>query len=267
MPMKEPRSRPAVVINADDLGKSPSVNQAILASFERGLISSATVMANMPGFRDACAAVVEHEIQDRIGVHLNLSEGEPLSDRIRGQARLCSPEGLLGPAIDTRWRLTRDEETAVEIELAAQIDALLDLGITPSHLDSHHHVHTRWPFTSIVLRLARRYGVRAVRLSRNCGPSLGPAKGLYKVAANARIARAGLALTRHFGSARDAASLTRFDGPVEIMVHPGIDGEGRLVDLTSAGLLEAVTEPWRTTGRLVSYRGLHDHDPTASGRR
>jgi predicted glycoside hydrolase/deacetylase ChbG (UPF0249 family) len=259
MPPVALRPRPAVVINADDFGGSLDVNQAILASFERGLTTSATIMTNMPGFADACAAIGTHRLHDRIGVHLNLTEGLPLSDPIRQCPRLCSPTGQLGGVHGALWRLTPDEAKAIETELTAQIDALLAAGINPSHFDSHHHFHTQWPVSTIVMRIARRYSVTAIRLTRNCGPSPGLARRIYKTAFNTRLALADLAPTRHFGSAKDAASLVRFAGPVEIMVHPSLDNGGRVIDITAgARPLEDVAAYWRTIGTLVSYRELRD---------
>lgn len=256
------RTSPRIVINADDLGRSDNVNRAVLDAFHRGLITSASMMANVPGFEDAVAAIMASAIQDRIGVHLNLTQGAPLSIPIRHLPRFCSPSGELNPRGATLWRLSPDEDQAIETEFAAQIDAVIARGIRPSHLDSHQHFHTQWPISPILIRLARRYGVPAVRLSRNCGPSPGIVKRLYKTAFNARLTRAGLAPTRHFGSAQDAASLTHFAGAIEIMVHPELDGDGHVVDVLTAGgvegaePLEPVASAWRQIGPLVSFREL-----------
>jgi hypothetical protein len=252
-----PPSPPAVVINADDLGKSRDINEAILAALEQGLATSATIMANMPGFADACAAIVTHGLQDRVGLHLNLTEGSPLSRPIRSCARFCSPEGQLGRQDRPLWRLSSEEAGAIEAELAAQVDAVLASGIRPSHVDSHHHVHTRWPVATIVMRIALHYGIPAIRLTRNCGPGSGLSKRAYKTILNARFARAGLAATRHFGSARDVTSLAHFSGPIEVMVHPSLDARGRLVDLTDGSRpLTEVLAYWQTVGTLVTYREL-----------
>jgi predicted glycoside hydrolase/deacetylase ChbG (UPF0249 family) len=245
----------SIVINADDLGKSSNVNRAILESFERGLVTSATIMANMAGFEEACAMLRARGLEDRVGVHLNVAEGLPLTDPIRRCPRLC-PAGRLCLA-GTCWRLTPDEAMAIELELATQIEAALKAGIRPSHLDSHLHAHTHWPICTIVIRLARSYGVPAIRLTRNCGPQRDPLKAIYKAVFNARLARARLAPTRHFGSADDAASLSRFAGAVEIMTHPDLDGAGKIVDVTGcAQKLEEIAPRWRRIGTLVSYREL-----------
>ena len=84
-----------IVINADDLGRSDDVNKAILDAFHRGLITSASIMANMPGFENAVNAIKASGIEDRIGVHLNLTQGAPLNGPIRLHARFCSPSGEL----------------------------------------------------------------------------------------------------------------------------------------------------------------------------
>jgi len=252
-----PPSPPAVVINADDLGRSREINAAIVAALEQGLATSATIMANMPGFADACAAIVTHRLDDRVGLHLNLTEGSPLSSEILRCPRFCSPEGQLSRQGGPLWRLSAEETEAIEAELAAQVEAVLASGIRPSHVDSHHHVHTQWPIATIVMRIARRYGIPAIRLTRNCGPALGLSKRAYKSILNARFARAGLAPTRHFGSARDVTSLVHISGPVEIMVHPSLDGDGRLVDLTDGSRpLAEVLSYWQTIGGLVTYREL-----------
>lgn len=43
-----------IIVNADDFGCSKVINQAIMTCLDRGLISSTTIMANMPGFHEAC---------------------------------------------------------------------------------------------------------------------------------------------------------------------------------------------------------------------
>ena len=146
---RTPAAGVSIVINADDLGKSSNVNRAILESFERGLVTSATIMANMAGFEEACAMLRARGLEDRVGVHLNVAEGLPLTDPIRRCPRLC-PAGRLCLA-GTCWRLTPDEAMAIELELATQIEAALKAGIRPSHLDSHLHAHTHWPICTIVI--------------------------------------------------------------------------------------------------------------------
>jgi chitin disaccharide deacetylase len=243
----------SVIINADDFGISMEVNRAIIESFGRGTISSATLMANMAAFTDAVELVRSFSLSDRIGVHLNLSAGEPLTDPVRSLPRFCQDGRFLGrrPSV---WRLSKDEVRAVRAEFAAQIGRIRGEGIRISHIDSHHHVHTEWPIASIVIELARANGVSAVRLSRNCGPVPSLPKRVYKAVLNGRLRRAGFAPVRHFGSAPDVASLTRIAGNLEVMVHPGLGPAGDIVDLTTGrGDLEEIAARFRLVGPMVSY--------------
>jgi predicted glycoside hydrolase/deacetylase ChbG (UPF0249 family) len=129
------------------------------------------------------------------------------------------------------FRLSATEAAAIEHELDAQIRAVVARLPRPSHLDSHHHVHTEWAVGTIVLRLARRYSIPSIRISRNVGPRTGMAKSLYKYIYNGRLKRAALARSRYFGSAADVAPLLRhLDGIVEIGVHPRLNEHGVICD-------------------------------------
>jgi chitin disaccharide deacetylase len=262
---------PAVVINADDLGREAQVNRAIIDAFDRELITSASMMANMPGFDEAVELVRARRLEDRIGVHLNLTQGRPLTDPVRAMPRFCDASGELTPRGPTIWRLSSEERRAIETEFAGQIDRLIAHGIEPTHLDSHQHFHTQWPVAPILVDLARRYGIAAVRLSRNCGQAPSLPKRVYKSVFNARLARSGRTLTSHFGAARDVASLTHIDGPIEIMVHPELDETGSTINSLAdhrggTEPLEPIVEDWRPRSVLMSFAELRASSAGAPGR-
>jgi predicted glycoside hydrolase/deacetylase ChbG (UPF0249 family) len=241
--------RPKIIVNADDFGMSPEVNRAIVEAFEENLISSATLMANMPGFEEACELAHRHGLAGKIGVHLNLTSGHPLSMPIRHSLRLCDEKGEFRKR-ETRLRMSGLERIAVEEEMAAQVKLCLDRGILPTHLDSHHHVHTEWAIGAAAIAVARRYGIGAIRLSRNCGVGIGPASSLYKLAYNTRLRLYGLARTRYFGSPADVSELApSVANDVEVMVHfPCGQRETATGDSTGSSLAR-----WFATHRLVGY--------------
>src|ERR1700742_389850 len=83
-----------LIINADDFGLSSVVNRAILASMEEGLVTSTSMMANMPGFDHAIGlARVHAKLAGRIGIHLNLTQGRPLSEPILDCPQFCDASG------------------------------------------------------------------------------------------------------------------------------------------------------------------------------
>ena len=82
-----------MIVTADDLGADAVINEAIVESLLRGLATHASLLVNMAGFEDACARTLAAGLQDRIGLHLNLTEGQPVSDRMRDCPRF-SVDGL-----------------------------------------------------------------------------------------------------------------------------------------------------------------------------
>src|SRR5437868_50274 len=129
-----------IIINADDFGMSTEANKAIIEGFEKNVISSTTVMANMPGFSEACELAHRHGLIGKVGVHLNLTTGHPLSQSIRECAQFCDERGIFRPRRTMLW-LSKKESLAATGEIEAQIKACVDRGLCPTHLDSHHHVH------------------------------------------------------------------------------------------------------------------------------
>jgi predicted glycoside hydrolase/deacetylase ChbG (UPF0249 family) len=238
------------------------VNVAVAEAFRTGLITSASIMANMPAFAEACALVQANGLHGRIGVHLNLSEGRALTVPIRSHSWLCRPSGDLVERRDKIWWLSRREARAVGIELASQVEAVLAAGITPTHLDSHQHVHTHWPLGSIVMALARDYGIPAIRIARNTGAQWSPMGSRYKQLFNLRLARAGLARSRWFGDAPDVLWTGRLEGSIEVMVHPERDPQGIDVDCVfgagrfdRAEPLEAVVARLRSVASITEPAG------------
>ncbi|MCU1253294.1 MAG: hypothetical protein JWQ49_6323 [Edaphobacter sp.] len=249
MTMFNPSKSRKIIVNADDFGISAEVNQAIVEAFNKNLISSTTLMTNMPGCDEACELAHRHRLQGKVGVHLNLTSGYPLSAPIRRCPRFCDENGMFRHR-QTHFRLSKDETLAVEAEMAAQIQACLDRGLTPTHLDSHHHVHTEWAIGAATITVARQYGIKAIRLSRNCGSGMDLVRKLYKLAYNTRLRMYGLAKTRYFGSHADAQQiLGTASGDVEIMVHPTPADTGDISDRSEDTRLER----WFATHQLASY--------------
>lgn len=220
-----------VQVNADDFGLSPSVNRAIVHAFQSNLITSASIMANMPSFKEACTLIAEYNLNGRIGVHLNLVDGFPLTEGIRSMPRFCDEKGCFLGRKSRFFTLTSREKDAVEQELDAQIRKSIAAGISPVHLDSHHCYHRAWPICSIVIKLARKYGINSVRIERNCGPDIRPVHNIYNFLFNNRLRIFGLARSRFFGSVDDR--FYDMDKPladIEIMVHPDLDNDNHIID-------------------------------------
>jgi chitin disaccharide deacetylase len=221
-----------IIVNADDLGMSREVNDATFELMSRGRVSSATILANAPATRDA-ARRAQAFPRCSFGVHLNLTQFEPLTGGPGAR--------LLG---DERGQMTRANRTAAADpariraayrELCAQIECVARLGVRITHLDSHHHVHTRPGFFPVLKAVQRRYGIRRVRLSKNfyapdapCPAPLAWRKRAYNQALESVYATVTTGAFTEFLTYYHADDISRRSiDRVELMVHPGAASAAR----------------------------------------
>jgi chitin disaccharide deacetylase len=192
----------------------------------------------MPGFDEACVLAHERKLLGHVGIHVVLTEGEPLTEGMRRCRRFCDGSGRFADA-DTRthtfWLSSSDRRT-VSAELRAQVDRCRRQGLPLTHMDSHHHVHTDPAIGPVVNEVARQLRIPHVRLARNCGAGISLPRRLYKMYFNTRLARAGLAHTRYFGEVADYVYLKEHHASpgqradFEVMTHPIFDDRGDLID-------------------------------------
>ena len=241
-----------LIVNADDLGWTDGVNRGIVEAFHHGIVTSASLLANGAAFVAAVEAARSAPGLG-VGVHLNLSDGPPIADReivtslLNNDGEFAGgPESLL--LRRARRRLVLAE---VENEWDAQIQKVRDAAITPTHLDGHKHVHMLPGLFEIALRLAKRHGIGAIRVSlessslraalasgarRNAGVIMKQgmqARGLKLLARDTReqAERAGISTADYFCGIAQTGKLTREgveqflkslpDGTTEFMCHPG----------------------------------------------
>jgi chitin disaccharide deacetylase len=244
-----------IIINADDLGRSAEINQAIFGTFKGGYCSSATIMPTMPGFEEACSLVHENKLLKNIGLHLTLRDGYPLTERMKKFSAFCNTQGMLANVtVRSPLFLSADEKLALAEEIRAQIARCRAFGLPLTHLDSHYHTHTNFAIAGVVISVAIEQRIPHVRLTRNCGRDVRSIKRGLKVLFNQRLKARKLAGTDYFGSIGDFLYLTRSHGSLEprrsmeIMVHPVLGANGRIVD---RGGEQSIAE---LVGQIASYK-------------
>ena len=229
-----------ITVNADDFGKNDSVNEAICLAFEKGLINRTTLMTNMPAAEAAMVLASQKGFTDRVGIHVNLTSGKPLTEAIAKDPLMCSADGAFtgdfARSLKTRFFLPQKTRINVERELRAQFEKYKELGGVLWHIDSHHHVHTDPSIWFIQKRVMKDYPVTSVRLGRNMYVGGNPLMHLYKLLLNSSIRRFCKEDAKYFGSAADYESFDpakkhlQSNAGVEIMVHPVFDKDGQLAD-------------------------------------
>lgn len=216
-----------LIVNADDLGTSQSINDEIFALMQAGLVTSATVITNAPAFEDA-AARIRNFPHCSFGVHLNLSVFPPLRST-PGLKSVLNENGELSKKL-FHAPITADLRQSLLRELTSQVERALDAGIPVSHFDSHQHVHTIPKLFPVLKSLQRRFGVRKVRstitlLSSDQRMTTGRLlkKHLFRVALGHLYqtqSPAGLGDFRDFHCRLKTGRVPRIRS-LELMVHPG----------------------------------------------
>ncbi len=142
-----------LIINADDYGLSKSINEGIIEAYNEGLISSTTIMINMPYAEDAILKWKENTNLG-LGLHINLTQGSPISNNVNS---LVDENGIFH-----KHRKVENEEVKILYEdaykeIKAQIDKLLSYGVQIDHLDYHHFIHLNPSVRKALINLALEY--------------------------------------------------------------------------------------------------------------
>lgn len=242
-----------LIVNADDFGLTYGVNRAIVEAHERGIVTSATLMANGGALQHA-VELASSAPRLSVGCHVVLVDGTPVSDAAEVPSLLTSEQsGQFRTALSDfalhclRGKLVPNE---IEAEATAQICKLQTAGIAVSHLDTHKHTHLFPQVLHPLLRAARNCGVRAIR---NPAEPIRLARvasepGLWKRWAQVRV------LNRLAGNFREAvkdAGMTTPDGSLGVVITGVMDER----------LLKAIIERIPDgTWELVCHPGCNDQD-------
>ncbi len=247
-----------LIVNADDLGWTAGVNRGIAEAHRNGIVTSTSVLANGGAFADGVKAASELPGLG-VGVHLNLSDGKPIAPAEQVKSLLNENGDFSGGPETILLRLATNnlEPREVEVEWSAQIEKVRAAGIRPTHLDGHKHVQMLPGLFGIALRLAKKHGIAAVRVSHEASTLRAAltggeesssvilkqgvqARGLKLLARDAHemAERAGIASTDYFCGIAQTGVLSKKgvlqllaslpDGTTELMCHPGYaDGRAR----------------------------------------
>ena len=226
-----------LIVNADDYGLTRGVSRGILDAHRDGIVTSTSVLTLGPAYPKVSEWLAD-EPDLGIGVHLAaVGEDPPLLSpseipTLFGRGgRLCHTYG----EFVARTVAGRVDPEDLRREFTAQLQLVQELGLTITHLDAHQHLQL-WPSVrDVVLALAIRFGIPAVRVPRY--RSLKPA-GIGVTVLGRRLARrAGAAGLHHpldavgiecagcVDAARLPLVLSRLAAggkrSVELTVHPG----------------------------------------------
>jgi hopanoid biosynthesis associated protein HpnK len=283
-----------LIVTGDDFGAAPEVNAAIVRAHRDGILTSTSLMVT------GAAAAAAFELARAtprlaVGLHLVLAQGRPASPPASIPALVAADGAFrrapVGTGLRYAWTwLFRSGHAQLRREIEAQLEAFTATGLRLAHVDGHLNMHLHPMILPILIELAPRYGIRAMRLSRedlgpalrhdraHAGRKLGETIVFRALAARAapRLAAAGIATAdRIYGMHQTGHVDERYllgvlaelpSGVSEIYCHPslgasaamapyqpGYDHAAELAALTSARVGAAV----RAGGiELISYPAL-----------
>lgn len=214
-----------IIITADDFGRSPEVNGAIMAWARAGVLTQASLMVNEPAA--SAAVALAREVPDlRVGLHLTLCDG-------RASDGAGLPSTPMGAGL--RYAFWPGARAWLRREIEAQFARFTSLGLPATYWDGHTHLHLHPVVMAITLPIAKRHGFTATRLVREPGPP-GVIPWIFQTLsrrAAPRLRASGITFTDHVFGLRETGRITTSTfadalewsrrGSVEIYFHPGAE--------------------------------------------
>src|SRR6266567_1311686 len=149
-----------IIVHADDLGETHAVNAAAIKALQSGTINSASLMVPCPWFPEIADYAKSHPEAD-FGLHLTLT-----SERVYYRWGPVASADKVPSLVDGNGYFHHDWEqnqhvnpNDVEVELQAQIERALAMGVRPTHLDSHQYrlIMNGKEMFDVMLRVAHKY--------------------------------------------------------------------------------------------------------------
>ena len=248
-----------LIINADDFGINKNVNSAIMTAMEMNICTDSTLLVNFENSEDAAKLAISNNKKDKIGIHLNLTEGYPLTNKIRNESRFCNSEGIFHFKKNKRIvYLSKSEKKAVYEEITCQIQLCRKLGIPISHADSHNHIHEEPGLLILILEVLKKENIPFLRITNNIGETSFQNR-LYRNSYNQILRVFKLAGTDYFGSTFNLSNLKKpiqENSIIELMVHPGIIRDNQIFDVYSKENLSLILPKIIEDYKLLSFDQL-----------
>jgi hopanoid biosynthesis associated protein HpnK len=267
-----------IIVTADDFGRSPAVNAAIMRAHREGILTAASLMVA----GDAWAEAVELARAMptlAVGLHLVVSGGRAVLSP--GEIpHLVGPDGLFPDdplRLGLRYAFDRAAQRELAAEIAAQFARYAATGLPLSHVDGHQHLHVHPVVFNLLLSLAKQYGAHGVRVPaddlmfalrydrRGAGAKIGWALGLGLVLGwcRRRARAGGLAVADRVYGVFQSGRMTEgyvmgvlraLKAPVaEFYFHPSLESLGEALGPNPGDLATLLSPAVR---QVIEARGL-----------
>ena len=276
----EQQTKRYIIVNADDLGRSSSVNAAIAEAYDRGIVTSASLMAGGGAFDGAVQMALKRNLS--LGLHVTLCDGRAVLKHTQ-VPDLVDQDGCFEKSPVKAWikYMKPGILPQIEAEVAAQFDRLEKEGIHPVHVDSHHHLQMNPLIFEVICRQASKREVGWIRipnepvsvifsrcsLSRGIMPFVEKAvfgmlrmfnlKTARKYGMNVACYSLGLAWTGSIDEKCLPELLAHAKGQVnEIFIHPDIETDSGRKELEAIASISALRSFLSPGTEIIGFREL-----------
>jgi chitin disaccharide deacetylase len=253
----------SLIINADDFGMDSSVNNSILTAIVDGICTTTTMIVNLEGFEEACDLAEKNKIRDRVGIHVNLTEGIPLTDDMKRCKLFCNSDGEFNFEKNVKriYHLDSQIRRCVYNEIEAQIKKCRSGGLNISHADSHNHMHEEPGLLMVFMDVLKNQNIRYMRQVKNLAIRSARIKRIYRWAYNYIINKSNFSGTDYFGGIDEYIyycenKLIDNNSVVEVMIHPGSVVSGDVIDIFDGNNLTEMLNRCIIGRKLITYSDL-----------
>ncbi|HTY88774.1 MAG TPA: hopanoid biosynthesis-associated protein HpnK [Candidatus Acidoferrum sp.] len=164
-----PHSKCRLIVNADDFGRSHSINQAVIRAHREGILTSASLMVNEPAAAEAVALARENP-KLGVGLHLTLLLGHSAlpPERIPGLVNAQREFSNNPVGIGFRYFFNRKLREQLRSEIHAQFEQFRATGLPLDHVNGHLHLHLHPVVFGLLMEDAEKLGIRHLRFTRDC---------------------------------------------------------------------------------------------------
>jgi len=154
-----------IIFTADDFGLSASVNDGIENAHRNGVLSTASLMMGAEATQDAVRRA-RMLPKLRVGLHVTLVNGRPLlaaddvPDLVDDDGAFLTDLAQAG----RRFFFRPGARAQLAKEIRAQFEAFAKTGLVLDHVNAQNHMHVHPTVLTVILRIGREYGMRAVRV-------------------------------------------------------------------------------------------------------
>ncbi|MDR3459285.1 MAG: hopanoid biosynthesis-associated protein HpnK [Verrucomicrobiae bacterium] len=158
-----------LIVNADDFGLSSSVNAAVIRAHREGILTTASLMVNEPGFDEAVKLAKENP-RLGVGLHLTLLMGHSAlpPEKIPGLVNARGEFSNHPVGVGMAYFFKRSLRAQLRAELRAQFEKFHATGLALDHVNGHLHLHLHPVVFKILMEDADTLRIRHLRLTRDC---------------------------------------------------------------------------------------------------